>query len=203
MAKTVDSYFIDVVTSVFDNFFRDLGAKRDRKCDDRTVRYSTEAWFAEVLWLSHDGPRYSPRVEIGCNNGQFDDPRRNRVDVMHTAPLSSEECEYNIRWRYENCDELRTALVFVRDRILAVHTLPFLQNPALLKSLLIRRRDILESEWVSELNDHNDSVFRARAENAFRSNAYAEAVQWYHKIPIERLTRIDQSKMQIAIARMK
>ncbi|MCA8990070.1 MAG: hypothetical protein KDA78_20655 [Planctomycetaceae bacterium] len=121
---------------------------------------------------------------------------------MHTAPQNSEEYGYNLRWLYKNRDELRSALTSVRDRILAVHTLPFLQNMARLKALVIQRRDIIESEWIKELNEHNDSIYRAKAEVAFRNKHYEEVVQCYSKIPSERLTRIDQTKLNIARKRM-
>jgi len=198
MTMTADVFFIDVATAVFDDFFQKYGAQREPMTDPTAVRYSTDAWFAEVLYLPSDGPNYSPRVEIGCCPGIFDDPRRNRVDVMHTAAQNSEEYDYNLRWRYQTREALNSALIAVRDRILNVYSLPYLQDTNRLRTLLEQRHNVVEAAWTTEIDEHNDSIFRTDAEVAFRHKDYEKVIQCYGNIPPERRTKIDDSKLEIA-----
>ena len=203
MTTTPDTYFFDVTTSVFDDYFQQLGAVRELSASPTTVRYSTANWFAEVFYLPFDGPKYSPRVAIGCRPERFGDPRRNRVDVMHTAPDDSEEYDYNLRWRFRSSQELRAALTAVRDRILAVYALPFLQDTNHLQMLLEQRRDFVETTWANEIEEHNESILRREAEAAFKSKDYGKVIQCYSKIPSERHSRIDELKLRIATSRVK
>ncbi|MFN0195371.1 MAG: hypothetical protein ACKVT0_01390 [Planctomycetaceae bacterium] len=199
---TADTYFAEAVTSIFDRFFREQDARREAFVCRNMVRYSTTNWFAEVLYLPFDGPKYSPRVEIGPVPEIFDDPRRNRVDVMHTAPSDTEEHEYNLRWCFQSHHELEAALIAVRDRILTIYTVAYLQDSELLKRLLIYRRDVVEATWTNEINEHNDSIIRAEAEKAFFDKDYVRAIQKYYLIPHERRTQIDEKKLLIAKSRV-
>jgi hypothetical protein len=201
MNSSIDTYFVDMVTSTLDDYFLHLGACRDVSSDTTVVRYSADEWFAEVLYIPTDGPKYSPRIVIGCRPEQFADPRRNRVDVMYTAPDDSEEHHYNLRWRYQSPSELESVLESVKDRILEVYTTPFLQDTDRLRKLLQQRNDIVEAEWTQEINEHNDSVWRTKAETAFRARDYENAIRHYEAIPTERRSRVDQAKLDFARGR--
>jgi hypothetical protein len=204
ITMTADAYFYDVATSVFDEYFQKLGAQRESINTSRCcVRYVTGSWFAEILYLPSDGPKYSPRVLIGCRKTLFDDPRRNRVDVMHTAPVDSEEHDYNLRWLYTSRDELEASLTSVRDRIVTVYAIPYLNDIGRLKALLTQRHDVIEAEWKEEIAAHNDSILRARAEQAFRAKDYELAFQCYSGILPQRRSKIDEAKRSFAMRRRK
>ena len=117
---------------------------------------------------------------------------------MHTAPEDSEEHEYNLRWRYRSSQDLKTALTAVRDRILAVYTLPFLEDTNRLQKLLQQRRDVVEAAWAEEIDEHNDSILRADGEKAFKAKDYEKAIQCYNNIPAERRSQTDESRLRIA-----
>lgn len=203
LGATPEAYFVNVAVMVFDEFFLKLGAKREYLSSASTVRYSSEPWFAEILYLPFDGPNYSPRVEIGSLPRQFVDPRRNRVDIMHTAPPSSEERAYNLRWTYRSRDELQSVLIAVRDRIIRVYALPFLQDTSRLQVLLEQRNESVEAAWTEEIDEHNDSIARANAEMAFRSRDFESAIRHYEMIAAERRSPIDQSKLSLARRRVR
>jgi hypothetical protein len=67
-----------------------------------------------------------------------------------------------------------------------------------LTELLTERCRILDAEWKRQTDDHNDSVYRNKAETAFRSKEYAKAIEAYEKIPPERRTQIDDFKLRLA-----
>ena len=195
--ERAESFFVDVATTVFDDFFRELGARRESPIDSTIVRYSTDTWFADVLYLPMDGPNYSPRVEIGCQLKEFPDPRRNRVDVKHTAPADSEEYGCN-GWCYRTRDEMKTAMTAVRDRILAVFALPFLEDTRRLQELLEHRYFVIETAWAERLAKHNDGIFRRRAEQEFKAKNYEKVIECYSNIPSERLSQVDELRLRIA-----
>ena len=98
----VESYFPIVVSEVFERYFARLHAVPVPSRSPTIVRYENPEWFAEVLYLPTDGPRYCPRVEVGVIAEQFIDPRRNRIDVLHTVPEGNELQRYNFAWRYSS-----------------------------------------------------------------------------------------------------
>jgi len=202
MNEVPSIFFCGVATSVFDDYFEKLGAVRERSESTTCVRYSTKDWFAEILYLLSDGPNYVPRVEIGCQHEQFVDPRRNRIDIMHTAPEGSEEYEYNLLWLYNSSQQLTIVLKDVRDRILTVFTLPFLEDIGRLRALLKKRHDVVEAAWAKEIDEHNDSILRREAEAAFSSKNYEKVIECYRRIPEERQSKVDESRLRIARTRV-
>ena len=197
-AEPAERYFVDVSRRVLDDFFEELGAHYAGSPARNIVRYDSELWYAEVLYLPEDGPDYSPRLLIGCQEEPYKDPRRNRVDVMHTVPESKEERGYNLRWRYRNRRQLEEALRFVRDRIVNVYTIPYLADKERLLSLLAQRHDAIEMAWEDEVDEHNAAVFRTKAEGAFRAKDFASAVHYYEQIPARKLTKTDRAKVKYA-----
>ena len=103
----IESYFPRIVSEVFDQYFANHHAHRvplhneessstrataqgnSNQCyiglkealSETAVRYETRNWFAEVIYLPYDGPKYCPRVELGILPEMFVDPRRNRVVI--------------------------------------------------------------------------------------------------------------------------
>ena len=59
-----EEYFAPVAQAVFGPRLLALGA-RLTETGPLLVRYESKGWFVELLALANDGPRYSPRVEIG------------------------------------------------------------------------------------------------------------------------------------------
>src|SRR5690606_19274042 len=109
--------------------------------------------------------------------------------VMHTAPVDSEEHDYNLRWRYTSREELKASLTSVRDRIVTVYAMPYLNDISRLNSLLQQRRDVIEAQWRDQIAAHNDAILRARAEQAFRVRDYETAFQCYSGILPQRRSR--------------
>ena len=201
MNTGASAFFCNVATSVFDDYFQALGAVREPSMSRSYVRYSTNDWFAETLYLPSEGPNYCPRIEIGCKDEQFLDPRRNRVDVMYTTPEGSEEHGYNLRWRYSTSEQLEKALLDVRERILKVFVHPYFIETRRLKALLAQRHDVLEAAWAQEIDGHNDSIRRREAEAAFKAKEYERVIECYSQIPKERQSKVDESRLRIARTR--
>jgi hypothetical protein len=196
--EPAERYFVEVARSVFDDYFEELGARHPQFSKRNVVRYDSDSWFAEVIYLPEDGPNYSPRVLIGCREEQYEDPRRNRADVMHTVPEGCEERSYNLLWKYRNRHQLEATLKSVRDQIIEIYAKPYFADSERLRSLLEERYEAIETEWADEIDTHNATVFRKKAEKAFRSKDYANAIRFYEQIPASRLTDTDRSKVKYA-----
>jgi hypothetical protein len=201
-AEPAERYFVDVTRRVFDGYFEGLGAHHSQRSRHDAVRYEADSWFAEVIYLPKDGPTYSSRVMIGCREDLFADPRRNRVDIMHTVPEGAEERSYNLTWRYRNRRELERTLKSVRDKIVDIHSKPYLADSNRLRCLLTERERAVEDEWADEIDRHNTAVFREKAEKALAAKDYAAAVHFYEQIPGRLQTDSDQARAKYARALM-
>jgi hypothetical protein len=198
----VTSIFRRIVADVFDEYFGTRGASRVNSDCDNVIRYHTDRWFCEVLYLPLDGPRYSPRVEVGVIPDLFTDPRRNRIDILHTTPVDSCLRRYNFTWRYANEREAREAFSRVRDEVLAVYTDAFIVDIARLELLLTAQCAELDQAWEKEIGQHNIEIVRGLAENAFRDGDYDSVVRQLAAIPLEELTTSDRRKLMIARKRL-
>src|SRR6266540_2940268 len=101
-----EEYFQPVAEEIFAETLRQLGANKIRS-GPMVVRFEAGFWFVELLALPEDGPRYSPRVEIGPLPESGSMSRDKQVDVMHTVPADSPLRRYNLEWRYANPTEMR------------------------------------------------------------------------------------------------
>lgn len=196
--EPAERYFVEVARKVFDAYFERLGAHHCHSTARNLVRYDAEAWFAEALYLPEDGPNYSPRLLIGCNEDLYEDPRRNRVDVMHTVPEGEEERSYNLRWKYQNRHQLEGTLKLVRSQIVEVYAKPYLFDRERLRALLEKRYQVIEAGWEEEIEAHNATVFREKANEAFKAKDYENAVRFYEQIPTAKLTDTDRARVKYA-----
>jgi hypothetical protein len=202
-AEPAERYFTDVAQRVFDDYFTNLGARRSQDTRHNVVRYVADLWFAEVVYLPKDGPNYCPRVMIGCREEPYVDPRRNRVDVMHTVPEDAKERSYNMTWSYRNASELERSLEFVRDKIVEIYAKAYLFEGQRLRSLLAERHKVIEDTWKNEIDEHNAAVSRAKAKKAFDAKDYATAIELYGEIPLEKQTETERARVRYAKARVR
>jgi hypothetical protein len=158
VSPPASAYFVNTARNVFDDYFAARGALPMPSSSHEVVRYETAAWFAEVIYLPYDGPRYSPRLQIGVIPEPFDDPRRNRIDVLHTTSIDSDLRRYNLTWRYTNSQEARQAFMRVRDEILTPYTDAFLNDVSRLRSLLEKRNHEVDLQWDLEIRRHNEGI---------------------------------------------
>ncbi|GEM_PF-2044270 len=198
-----DVYFVSTVRDVFDEYFAERGAFPMAHCGASMMRYEAPEWFAEVIYLPSDGPRYSPRVELGVIPEPFVDPRRNRIDVLHTTPIDSDLQTYNLTWRYTNSHEARHAFVRVRDEIMMLYTDPFLNDVSQLRILLEKRSLELDRQWKDEIQQHNDGIAKEAADAAFRAGEYASVVQILKVISPDSLSPVDRKRLDAARKRVQ
>lgn len=195
---TAEAYFKRVAHEVFDNYFSRLGATVVPVLVSSLIKYATYEWFAEILYLPSDGPNYSPRVEIGVLPEPFVDSRRNRIDVLHTIPPHNDLRRYNLSWRYTDERGAKMSLAQVRDEIVHIYALPYLQVPSRLRELLSTRRAELDREWEEEIRRHNDEIARVAAEEAFRTGDYVSVIRHLMTIQPESLTFAERKRLDIA-----
>jgi hypothetical protein len=195
----IELYFVDVVRGIYDQYF--MNGHALCRCE-RTdlVRYEATNWFAEIFYFWTDGPRYSPRVAVGCIPDAFnDDPRRNRVDVMYIVPDGSSLRRYNADWRYRNETEARVVFARVRDEIVEPHVMPFLADSSRLHDLLMIRRQELDRQWKEEIQDHNEVIARRAADDSFRARQYDEFLEKMSSISADSLSAADRKKVEFAL----
>jgi len=183
---------------VLDNFFLELGAVRVPTSTSDTVRYEATNWFAEAIYLPEDGPNYAPRVVIGSRPGHYVDPRRNRIDVLHTTPKDSVLRRYNLDWSYTDRQEALRAFCRVRDEILRVYTPQVLSDPVQLRVLIAERALEVDRQWADEIRQHNESVSRQAAGVAFRAGDYESVVKHLASIPTDSLSASDKKQLHVA-----
>jgi hypothetical protein len=191
-------YLGRVVRDVFDEFFANRGAFHVSCNESNVVRYERQDWFAEAIYLPSDGPQFSPRVEIGVLPEVLIDPRRNRIDVLHTLPEGSELRRYNFMWKYTNEHEARLAFTKVRVRIMEVYIDPFLNDSPRLRRLLEDRCRELDQQSRMEADEHNQSIDREAAQSAFSAGDYESAVHYFSRIPAEALLASEKKKLEFA-----
>lgn len=223
---TPETYFTEIARKVFDDYFAHLGAYFVEESSssislspshsasepnkyilgDRNkhyfIRYDGPTWFVEVLYLPSDGPRYSPRVVIGPIPETWTDPRRNRVEVLHTIPEGHDLRRYLFEWEYSTAEELERSLTKVRDLILESFTRPFLEDQEQLISLVAKRARMLDEETQTQTRNHNESIFRRLAEIAFQRRDYAETARYLMKVDKERLTPAEIKKLAMSLSKI-
>lgn len=200
-SRTADAYFVSVVRGLFDDFFSTRASMPLESARRDMVRYESHAWFAELIYLPEDGPRYSPRIEFGVLPELFADPRHNRVDAMHMIPSECELRHYNLRWRYSNESEAHSSLLRVRDEIIAVHATPYLANTAQLRRLLDVRAEELDGDWALQIQLHNEEVSRQTAQSAFNIGDYESVVRHLTAIPATSRSASDRRMLYVAMKR--
>jgi hypothetical protein len=195
--SAVSLYFNEVVRGVFDEYFAARGARLVASRRDK-VRYESQKWFAQAIYLPEDGPRYCPRVEIGVLKELFVDPRRNELDVFHTVPEDNDLRRYIFEWRYTNRGQAEEAFVRVRDEIMTVFADAFLNDVSRLHILLEKFAEELDRQWRDEFRSHHDSISRIAANAAFRAGDYETAARHFAEIPTDSLTPSERKKLEIA-----
>lgn len=224
-ATTPSTYFVRTARRVFDDYLAQLGASfvyegtativlrgarteapRDYVLGDRNsrtiVRYEHPTWCIEVLYLPTDGPRYAPRVEIGPIPETQLDPRRNRVEVLHTIPEDNDLRRYVFMWEYQSEEELEASLIKVRDLVVEPFSVPFLKDSAQLIALVEERAKKVDNEWRTQILCHNESIYRRLANEAFRRKDYEEVVRNFTKIGGQRLSPVEVKKLELARKRI-
>lgn len=219
---TPETYFARIVRKVFDDYFARIGASFVARDNDSVgishayqsdvqntfilgdrdwhplIRYDGPSWFVEVLYLPTDGPRYSPRVVIGPIPETQIDPRRNRIEVLHTIPHENDLRGYVFQWEYTSAKELEMSLEKVRDLIFEPFVKPFLNDPQRLIALVDMRAKQLDEETQTQIRNHNESIFRRLADKAWREHQYEALVNLYRQ-HIEHLTPAEIKRYQIAL----
>jgi hypothetical protein len=193
-----DEFFSRVGREVFEPCLNSIGASHVNQPLPTVVRFGSADWFVELILLLEDGPRYSPRVEIGPLPELGSLPRQRQVDIMHTVPIGNELRRYNLQWRYRDATEMRTVYEQVREQIFKPFAMPFLADPERLRTLVSDRCAEIERAWRAEIAHHNTSVYRSRADQAFQQGDYAGYLLHIGQIPEEGWSATDRRKIDFA-----
>ncbi len=197
-----EDYFSRVAEDVFAATLLALGARKVL-ANPLCVRFVSIDWFVELIALHEDGPRYSPRVEIGPLPEISKDARDQRVDVMHCVPDGSSLRRYNIDWRYQDSDEMFESFIRVRDEIFKPYAIPFLVDQLSLVRLVKARSKAIEIEWAIEISEHNDAVYRAKAKAAMSAKDYREYIVCMSRISVERQTESERKRVAFSAKKIE
>ena len=118
-----DEFFSRVGREVFEAYLKTLGAHYVDQSSTTVVRFAAHDWYVDLILLLEDGPRYSPRVEIGPLPELGSLSRERQIDIMHTVPIGNELRNYNLQWRYRDAAEMLS--VYERRESRYSNRLPF------------------------------------------------------------------------------
>ncbi|MBS0410028.1 MAG: hypothetical protein JSR86_08945 [Proteobacteria bacterium] len=190
-------YFTAVARNVFADTLISLGA-REVIVEPLLVRYEGNGWFVELLALPEDGPRYSPRVEIGPLPKLSVLPEYNRVDIALTVRPDSLLRGYNLLWPYSDAARMREVFIRVRDEIFVPSAVPVLLDRKVLIALITARSKQLYEQRLDEIERHNDAVSRKKANAALKAMDYREYLEELGKVSPERQTNAERAWIRYA-----
>jgi len=190
-----EDYFAPIAQELFSHIMLRLGAEVGGVAP-LSVRFEARDWFVELFALASDGPRYSPRVDIGPLPEIGLLSRDNQVDIMHTVPEGSPLRRYNLDWIYRDPAEMRNAFSRARDEIFVPYAIPLLSDQGSLKRLVAKRSREIGEQWKAEVEAHNDGVYRAKAQQAAAAEDYRGYLEHMRKIPSERLTKAERARVK-------
>jgi hypothetical protein len=193
-----DEFFSRVGREVFETYLKTLGAHYCDQSSTTVVRFAANDWYVDLILLPEDGPRYSPRVEIGPLPELGSLSRERQVDIMHTVPIGNELRNYNLQWRYRDAAEMLSVYERAREQIFKPFAVQYLIDPERLRELVTRRREEIEREWRADIANHNEAIYRNKADHALHQADYANFVMHMEKIPEERWSAADRKKIEIA-----
>jgi len=190
-----EQYFQSIAEEIFSDILGQLGARRTRLLP-LVVRFESGEWFVELLALAEDGPRYSPRVEIGPLPERGTLPRDKQVDILHTVPGNSPLRRYNLEWCYSDPIEMRHAYKRVRDEVFKPFALAVLLDRKRLNGLVASRSQEVQRQWEEEVAAHNDAVYRKKAQAVIAKKDFKSFLEQMRKIPEERQTKAERARVR-------
>jgi hypothetical protein len=191
---SAEKYFRRVANDVFSPLLVSLGARAVANLP-LLVRFETLTWFVEIVALKEDGPKYSPRVEVGPLPQLSRDRPHTQIDIMHFVSEGSPLRRYNLEWCYRDASEMQASFVRVRDEIFQPYAVPQLVNPLALMLLISARSRQIVTQHEQEVAAHNDAVFRAKAQVAKGLNDGRSYLAHMKRIPETRLTDTERKRI--------
>ncbi|WP_146522387.1 hypothetical protein [Stieleria varia] len=125
--------------------------------------------------------------------------RNRQVNILFTVPEQFSELRvYGPRWQYANESEMRVSMTRVRDEVFLPYAVPVLLDGQQLVEIVRRRSEQVNAEWRKQINDHNDSIYRTKASEAFREKRFTDFIVQMSLIPDERKTALEIKKVAFA-----
>ncbi|WP_146522386.1 hypothetical protein [Stieleria varia] len=196
----VNQYFRKVIDEVFGEVLLHYGGVvEEAKTVSNVVRYSTSSWFVEFCYLVEESPNYCPHVGIGPLPELSPIERDRQVDIQCTVPVEASDLKnYFLNWRYADENEMRRSYENVRDIVFVQYAAKFLLDRDSLKALVVSCSDECNRKWRKQINDHNDSIYRTKASEAFREKRFTDFIVQMSLIPDERKTALEIKKVAFA-----
>ena len=190
-----EEFFLPVAEKIFGKALINLGAV---KCssDPLIIRFESADWFVEIFALKSDGPRYSPRIEMGPLPEMGLLHREKQIDILFSLPIKSLLRQYNLLWRYSDADEMKLSFDRVLREIFVPFSVPLLSNKIALIDLVRNRNAEIEFIWKNEIYNHNDAVYREKANIELDRENIGEFLNLVGKISIDRLTDSELLKIK-------
>ena len=117
---------------------------------------------------------------------------------MHTVPIGNELRNSNLQWRFRDAGEMPSVYERAREQIFKPFAVQYLADSERLRELVTRRCEEIEREWRADIAKHNESVYRSKADHAFRQADYANFLTYIGKIPEEKWAAADRKKIEFA-----
>lgn len=177
----------------------------------KTICFETSDWFVEIFEYpgeahahGKDGrPCHYLHIHIGPLVGSDAQRKAISVSIDHAIPKQSPLISDKILWRY--CDNGEMLKVFnrARDEIFIPFVLPILLDKRAVQDLLDRVRMEIEDQWAEEILQHNLSIDRRSAQDAFKAKDFAEYLAQVRKIPSQHQTKVDLARIKFASKRIQ
>ena len=190
-----EEFFLPVAEEIFCETLIKLGSVQ-RSSDPLRLRFESADWFVEIFALKSDGPRYSPRVEMGPIPEMGLLHREKQIDILFSLPIESSLRQYNLLWRYSNSDELKISFDRVLREIFIPFSIPLLSNKIVLIELVKNRNTEIELIWKNEIHKHNDKILREKANIELRKGNIEAFLKLIDEMPIDRLTDLEILKIK-------
>jgi hypothetical protein len=173
----------------------------------RTICFKTDDWFVEIYEYPGEGHAHAydgrPCHYVHVCVGQVDDPPDQGEDIGAAIPDDSPLKEDKVLWRYSDLEEMRQVLVRARDQIFFPFVIPILSDRQTFRDFLDRIRSERKERWHEQIADHNSSVYRSKAEDAYKAKDFHRYLAEIEKVPSSRLTRIELARIKFVSKRVK
>jgi hypothetical protein len=163
------------------------------------VTYSDGGSFVEFSYWLEDAPKFAPMIAIGVDSRYSSAAHMgfNRIGVWYAIPETMEARQYGT-WHFSDLQTLEVSLRRIRSEVIEVYAKPLWLCPKHLATLIDRRRQEVSADRDGQALE----MKRRDAEAAFTSSDYEQALTIYRDIGIERLTPLEQKRVEIAIRRL-
>ena len=187
------SYFENVCHSILDEYFYSIGL-----CNivvrPTSVRYDNGQQYISIDYWVEDFPDYIVMIGVGFLVYKAGHVEGAEHGIGLWYALSEMGMSIDTGWRFSNESELREVLINVKDNVLPIYVAELLAKPTKLQSLIEKYWNEMQQQYQNDLLKQ----YRTRANAAFDTGDYGEALRLFSIMEPSEFTEVDHKRMEIA-----